>query len=84
MGDRLPGGLAAIDSDGVAVGSRPGLDVPPDLLDQRPHRGLLFQSKGQEVGFMSPGDDKAVARIHREGVLEGHSEAVLGDDIAVS
>ena len=33
---------------------------------------------------MSPRDHKAVARIQWEGVLEGHSEAVLGDDIAVS
>ena len=84
MGDRLPGGLAAIDSDGVAVGSPARIDVPPDLLDQCPHRGLLFRSKGQEVGLMAPRDHKAVARIQREGVLEGHSEAVLGDDIAVS
>ena len=33
MGNRLPGGLAAIDSDGVAVGSPPGIDMAPDLLD---------------------------------------------------
>lgn len=84
MGDRLPSGLAAIDANGVAVGSPPGLDVPPDLLDQCPHRGLLFRSKGQEVRLVPPGDHQAVARIQREGVLEGHGEAVLRDGIAIS
>lgn len=84
MSDRLPSGLAAIDADGVAVGSRPGLDVPPDLLDQCPHRGLLFRGKGQEVRLVPPGDHEAVAGIQRVGVRKGHGKAVLGDDIAVS
>lgn len=84
VGNRLPGGLAHVDTDGVAVGRRRGLDVAPHGRHKCPHGGLLLRSESQEIWLVPPWDQEAVTWIQRKGVQERPSQVVLGDEVSAS
>ena len=80
MEDGLPGGLANVDADVVAVGVKTLVNLLPDILQHDVH-GLALVVGEVEVGSDVPlGDDERMTRGDRITVVECNTSGRLADD----
>ena len=80
MEDGLPGGLANVDTDVVAVGVKTLVNLLPDILQHDVH-GLALVVGQVEVGSDVPlGDDERMTGRDGIAVVEGNAGGRLADD----
>jgi len=78
---RLPGSLADVHADVVAVGTEPLVEEPFRLPHERQQCDLLFVRRLEEAGDVPERDDQQVAGAHRILVIAGVAEIARERDL---
>lgn len=80
MEDRLPGGLANVDADVVAVRVETLVNLLPDILQHNVHRLALVVGQVEVGSHMPLGDDERMTGRDGIAVVEGNAGGRLADD----
>jgi hypothetical protein len=76
VGHCLPGGLANVDPDVVAIRSPGGFNLTPDCRNKSPDGELFITGEGEKVGLVPSRDNQAMPLVQRIRVEKRHGEVV--------